>query len=238
MLNGLAVSAAGGRLQAARIDIIADNLAKMTSTGYKADYAAIQAAAVDALGICMPEKLVTSPDFSEGAAVESGSKLDVAIIGNGFFEVTNGTRTYYTRNGNMHIDTDRQLATAGGLKMLNDGGQPITVSRELPIRITPDGQVMQGSTSRGRLKMVRFDDPTRQLRRENGHFAAADPTVRPEPADTQVAQGRRESSNVSSIRAMVQLIESHRVFEANMRMIRYQHQTLGKLIAQVGRIPG
>ena len=238
MLNGLAVSAAGGRLQSARIDVIADNLAKMTTTGYKADYAAIQAAAISARGACAPGRLVTSPDFREGAPVESGSTLDVALIGDGFFAVTNGTQTYYTRNGNMHIDTDRQLAIAGGLKMLSDGGQPISVSRELPIRITDDGQVMQGSTSRGRLKMVRFDNPTRQLRRDNGQFAVADATVKPQNATTQVAQGRRESSNVSSIRAMVQLIESNRAFEANMRLVRYQDNTLGKLIAQVGRIPG
>ena len=96
---------------------------------------------------------------------------------------------------------------------------------------------MQATASRGQLKMVRFDDPARQLRRQNGHFTAVDPTVKGEPAKTRVAQGRREASNVSSIRAMVQLIESHRAFEANMRMIRYQDHTLGKLISQVGRIP-
>lgn len=237
MLNGLLVSAAGGRLQVARIDIIADNLAKMTSTGHKASYAAIQAAALRGLGVQAPARLVTTPDFSEGAAVESGSNLDVALIGEGFLTVTDGTRTYYTRNGNMHIDPDKQLAIAGGLKVLGEGGQPITVSSDLPIRITGDGRVMQGSTSRGQLKMVRFDDPTRELRRQNGHFTAVDPTVKPVTAKSQVAQGRREASNVNSIRAMVQLIESHRAFEANMRMIRYQDHMLGKLIAQVGRIP-
>ena len=124
MLNGLTVAAAGGRLQAARIDLIADNLAKMTSTGYKANYAAIQAAAIRGLGIQAPGRLISAPDFSEGAPVESGSNLDVALVGEGFLTVTDGTRTYYTRNGNMHIDPDKQLAITGGLKVLSEGEYP------------------------------------------------------------------------------------------------------------------
>ncbi|HUU42549.1 MAG TPA: flagellar hook basal-body protein [Planctomycetota bacterium] len=238
MLEGMFLAAAGGRVQSERIDVIGLNLSKMTDTGYKADYAAVQAEAVRGLGTERPGRLVTSPDFADGAPVKTGRALDVALVGEGFLQARGPHGTYYTRSGNLHIDSDKQLALGSGLKVLSDGGEPISISPDSEVEIDSSGNVVQGGAVVAKLGLVKFADPHRDLVRRDGHFAAANDAVTPEEASCRVSAGMRESSNVSAIRAMVEMIESSRAFEACMRMIRYQDATLGKLIGEVGSVSG
>lgn len=238
MVDGMQFSAAGGRLHSARVDLIGMNLSKMTDAGYKADFGTIQARAIRDRGLPVPVDLVSSPDFSSGALVDSGRALDVALVGEGFLRATDGTDIYYTRSGGLHVDAEGQLALACGFKVVDAGGQPITVARDQKVEIDRMGNVLQGSGSVGRLDTVRFSDPSRQLVRRRGHFVATDDTVQTEPAECDIAAGMRESSNVTAVQAMVELIESSRAFEANMRMVKYQDSTLGTLINRVGSVPG
>jgi len=238
MLEGMFVAAAGGRLQSERIDLIGLNLSRMTDTGYKADYAAVQAEAMGGLAMEAPSRLITSPDFADGAPIKTGRALDVALVGEGFLKATDGKRTYYTRSGNLRIDGDKQLALPCGFKVLDDGGEPITVSPDAKIEFDSSGNVLQDRAVLARLGLVKFADPKHELVRKDGHFVPVNDMVTSERATCGVAGGMRESSNVSAIRAMVEMIESSRAFEACMRMIKYQDATLGKLISRVGSIPG
>jgi flagellar basal-body rod protein FlgG len=237
MLNGLYLAAAGGQAQSARLDILADNLAKISVTGYRGDYAAVQAAAVRSRGaLAAPGGVITRADFSEGQVKETGNPLDVALSGRGLIAVSDGKRTYYTRNGNLEIDRDNDLAV-GGLKVQGEGGQGIAVTRDLPIRILEDGVVMQGAETRGKIQVVDFPNAGQALERLNGNFVTTGPGVESVPGTASVQQGMLESSNVDAVRGMVDLMDTTRAFDMNMRMVRYLDYSLQRLISSVGSIP-
>ena len=236
VINGIYTSAAGGRIQAARIDVIAQNLSKMSVGGFRGDFAAVQASAMGALKGAVGE-LITTPDFREGTVIPTGNSMDIALVGDGFFSVGKGQKVCYTRSGHMQIDADQNLAVVGGFKLLDTGGQPISVSPDLPILVSRAGEVMQGNVVKGQLGVVSFDNPSVSLVRDGVHFSTADPTVKAKPSTAKVEQEMREGSNVDSVRSMVELITSNRAFETNMRMVSFQDQGIGKLISGVGSIP-
>ena len=237
MINAFEVATAGGRIQQARIELLADRVAKVRVAGFKGDFASVQATRQKAGELAAPDKMRLTVDFSEGALRETNSRMDVAIRGKGLLVATDGKRRIYTRGGNLHVDKKMHLAIRNGLKLLNANGDPIQVTGDYPIDISDDGKVRQGGELRGKLALVDFSGDEELLRRRGSDFVCTDKRYNPHKAGGQVKQGMLEQSNVDGIRAMVELIEASRLFEASMRAVNYSDRSLTRLINDVGSIP-
>ena len=181
-------------------------------------------------------KVVTGINFSSGETQPTRRELDVAIQGEGFFEVqqADGSRAY-TRSGEFRTTADRMLTTANGDQVLNDSGTPITF---LPsggsISINADGTIFQGSTSLGKLSVQKFADNSQLIPVAGGFFipgGGATPTPVEKP---ELLQGYLEGSNVTPLREMVDLVLISRAYEANQKMITTVDEQTQKALDALG----
>lgn len=175
-------------------------------------------------------------NFQAGEIRATGRALDVAMQGDGFFEVQTPTGDHaYTRAGEFHIRPDRTLSTADGSTLLSENGSPITTQPQGgEVSIAPDGSVSQGDTQLGRLGIVKFADNARLEPIGGGFFVAQDGAAPSAVEQPQVLQGHLESSNVSPLREMVALVQIARAYEANQKLITSRDQTLQHTLETLG----
>ena len=181
-------------------------------------------------------RATTGINFVTGETQPTRRELDVAIQGEGFFEVqqADGSRAY-TRSGEFRTTADRMLTTANGDQVLNDSGTPITF---LPsggsISINADGTIFQGSTSLGKLSVQKFTDNSQLIPVAGGFFipgGGATPTPVEKP---ELLQGYLEGSNVTPLREMVDLVLISRAYEANQKMITTVDEQTQKALDALG----
>jgi flagellar basal body rod protein FlgG len=176
-------------------------------------------------------------NFQAGDMNATSRDLDVAIQGEGFFEVQmpDGSRGY-TRAGEFHLSADRTLVNSAGLPVLSDGGGPIALLPEDGrISIGQDGMITQGDTEVGRLAVVNFKDVNGLVPLAGGLFVPAAGADAPIPVESpQVMQGSIESSNVAPLREMISLVQIARAYEANQKIITSTDQTLQRALETLG----
>ncbi|MCA9162505.1 MAG: flagellar hook basal-body protein [Planctomycetales bacterium] len=167
-------------------------------------------------------------DFQMGRLEQTGRPLDVALASpEGFFVLGGPDGPRYTRSGVFHIGEDGNLVTSTGVPVQGAGG-PIAIPADASpsqIRIGTDGTVWVNENQVGQLDIVRFADPDRLQPTGTLSFSAP-PDMPPEPAEVTVAQGMRESSNVSAVDELVRMIAGMRYFEASQRALRQLGETV------------
>lgn len=223
-----AMGAAGAALN--RQAVTANNLANASTPGFRAQLMAYRAVPVN--GPSVPTRtLVTEStpyhDNTMGAINQSGRNLDVALPQDGWLAVSlaDGSEAY-TRDGNIEVDSEGQLRVRG-FPLLGDGG-PLTVPPQSEVTIAPDGSItVLGAGDEptalaqvGRLKMV--NAPIQTLRNgDDGFFHTRAQNGQPLPADLEMklVPGAIESSNVSPVKSMVDMISTARSFDMQMKVI-------------------
>ena len=173
--------------------------------------------------------------FRPGELKQTGKNTDLAIEGAGFFQVRQPDNSMgYTRNGEFHLNAENTLVTRHGHAVMGDGG-PIVVDPELgPVSVANDGSISQGATVVGKVVLYDFADPNTLQRRSDGLFApgnGAAPTLVEKPS---IAQGTVETSNVSPLAEMVNLIAVSRAYEASQKVITTQDDVLRQAIQTLG----
>ena len=219
------LSMSGAKATMQRQDILANNLANVSTSGFRAELQAFRAVPVLGSGASTRVYALESTpgyDPSPGVVTATGRNLDVAMRGNAWLAIQglDGTEAY-TRGGALDVSADGTLTTRGGLTVLGDGG-PIQVPANSEVSIGADGSVSARaangrSASLGRLKLV---TPEAALQRgDDGLFRGPDGDL---AADTgaRVQDGALESSNVNPVEAMVGMIAAARQFETQMKMIQ------------------
>jgi flagellar basal-body rod protein FlgF len=209
--------------------VLAQNLANVSTPGFRADLHAISA--VPIVGPGFPTRInvvANTSGFSTetGSVSQTGARLDVAIMGSGWLAVQakDGTEAY-TRAGDLRLTEDGMLVTATGLPVLGDNG-PITIppadsvaiGSDGTVTIVPQGVGAKGASAIARLKLV--NPPEAQLVKGlDGLIRTRD--GQPAPADAAVAvqNGALESSNVNAPRALVEMIELARLFDMQTRLM-------------------
>jgi flagellar basal-body rod protein FlgF len=219
------LSMSGAKAMMQRQDTLANNLANVSTPGFRAELQAFRAVPVQGSGASTRVyTLETTPgyDASPGVITQTGRKLDVAAQGNAWFSVQalDGTEAY-TRGGSFEVGADGSLTTRGGLPVLGDGG-PIQVPPNTEISIGSDGTVSGKnaagrSTALGKLKLVTPEAPLQ--RGDDGLFRGADGELEANPR-ARVQDGALEGSNVNAIETMVGMITAARQFEAQMKMLQ------------------
>ena len=250
MLHSLQTSATGMKAQQLIVDNISHNLANANTTSYKKsrlefqDLLYLELGKAD--GKADPEKQVTSglqigsgvrsvanlKNFSQGRLEETLRELDIAIKGDGFFQVTQGndsSEIFYTRDGSFKIDSEGKLVTSSG----NLVYPPITFPENTEkIYFGKDGLITVKITGQeelqtlGEIKLARFSN-TMGLSNEGENLykktaASGDPTVNKpgEEGAGILVQNFLERSNVEVVNEMVNLIMAQRAYEINSKVIR------------------
>jgi len=175
-------------------------------------------------------------NFIGGETEPTGRDLDVAIQGQGFFQVKQPDgSTAVTRSGTFHVRPDRVVVTAGNCEVMSDSGSPITL---LPgggkVTIGQDGTVAQGTSVLGKLSIQKFSNPAALTPAAGGLFvpgagAGMSPVEKP-----QLMQGYLEQSNVQPLREMVDLVLISRAYEANQKIITTTDEQMQKTLDALG----
>ena len=241
MIKGLYTGAAGMMTQLARQDTIANNLANVSTVGYKKDFAVsasfpgmlmsrlgeskeghdgrlirLAPQVIGPIGTgAVIDRIYTN--FEQGNLMQTASPLDVAIVSEGFFTIETEQGIRYTRDGRLHLGADGMLVNFNGQSVLDLAGSPIF----LPvgdINITDEGDIFVDDIYITTLQVVRFDDLNQLVKEGSVHFRATEePEVMLQPG---LRQGWLESSNVNAIREMVSLISVMRAYEAAQKVIQ------------------
>ncbi len=218
------LSMSGAKATMQRQETLANNLANVSTTGFRAELAAFRAVPVEGSGASTRVYALESTpgyDASPGQVAATGRNLDVAMSGGAWLSVQglDGTEAY-TRGGALDVNAEGTMITVSGLTVLGDGG-PIQVPPNTQVSIGGDGTVSSTaangkSTSIGKLKLVTPEAPL--TRGTDGLFRAAEGDLSADP-NARVQDGALEGSNVSAVETMVQMISAARQFEAQMKSL-------------------
>lgn len=171
-------------------------------------------------------------DQRPGALKYTGNPLDLAIEGNGYFEVSTDQGVAYTRQGNLRLDSNGRLVTEAGHPVLSNGGEIVPGSSQPTI--DQSGKVMVGSKEVGRIKILTASDVNKMVTIGSGLYASGEATLSATDGSTHVRQGFLETSNVSSMEEMVRMIETMRHFESTQRVVQGYDEMLDIAIRKLG----
>jgi flagellar basal-body rod protein FlgF len=219
----------GASAAANRQSVLSNNLANVSTNGFRAELSTFRAVPVRGDGA--PTRVVALEATAghldiPGAPQRTGRSLDAMTNGNSWFAVQalDGTESY-TRNGSFEVSPEGTLVTNAGLPVLSDGSAPITVPAGAEVSIGVDGILSakvgnQPPSSIGRLKLI-TPTPEDPLKRGNdGLFRAASGDPLPNDANARLQTGTLEGSNVNAIETMVGMIQTARQFEVQMRLLQ------------------
>ncbi len=257
MINSLWIAKTGMSAQQTQLDVISHNLANVSTNGYKRNNAVFEDLIYQNLrqvGSQTTEQnqlptglhlglgvrtVATSRNFTQGSLQQSNNNLDVAINGNGFFEVNLPDGTIgYTRDGSFQVDAQGRLVTSSGLPIANGITVPANATS---ISISADGVVsalVPGNTAPqqiGNLAMANFINPAglepvgQNMYKES---AASGQPQQGTPGTNglgYIKQGFLETSNVNVVEELVTMIQTQRAYEMNSKAIQTSDQMLAKL---------
>ena len=226
-----------------RLHTISHNLANLSTTGFKKEIAVtrafhdyVQGAVGSGLNPATTPTpvLETVTDHSAGALKYSANPLDIALDGDGYFVVSAPWGEALTRQGNLSLDGEGRLVTAGGYPVLGSNGE-IMLSNAQP-RIDQQGNVYDGNNLVGQLRVAVVAHPEALERVGGGLFAADGAGGLTEGGNQRVRQGYSEASNVTSMHEMIKMIETMRHFEASQKLARGYDDMLDRAINVLGEL--
>lgn len=235
MIKGIFNAARNLQAQSRNIEIVANNIANINTTGYKREipFSEIMSQIVDT-----PVKQIT--DFSEGSLIQTTNPLDLAMRGDAFFMVKTNNGTQYTKNGKFTLSDDGFIETDDGARALGLKGE-INVyngvlDRNREISISKDGEVKVGDIIIDKLAIAKIGETQRVIRQDGSNFIPADSMVIFARDDEyQIEQGYLEESNVNPVLEMQSMITISKEFESTQKTIKYLDQSLEKL-NEVGKV--
>lgn len=213
-----------------RLDAISQNVANITTPGYRKTNSFQSAIAAGA------SPLQTASDFSAGALRATGRPLDLALTSEGFFAVQGEGGVYYTRAGHFTRDADGRLIDAQGLALQSiDGGDIVLASSN--VEILDDGVVLEDGTPIARIGVFSLTTNAVLQRVSGAYFQAAPDAMIATGAPT-MRQGMVEGSNVDLPVEMIAMMQTLRQAEVGARIVQTYDSLLGQTISTLGRVRG
>jgi len=222
MIQGLYSAATALDAASQNQDVLAYNIANATVPGYRqrsVSFETFDRALNQTSGSQTGNKLLGTrigsvySNFSPGDYQQTGSQLDLAVRGDGFFVLDGPNGPLYTRNGVFSINSKGELQSKDGLPVTGSGGRITIPPNTAQVTVSPDGTVLAGKTSIGKINLAQFEDPGKLRAVGNTLFEAPD-GVQPRTAAGTVLQGYRESSNVQAVNEMALMVAGMRHYEA------------------------
>ncbi|MCR5879072.1 flagellar basal-body rod protein FlgF [Phenylobacterium sp. J367] len=226
------------------MDIIANNIANADTAGFKVE-SLMQRAEPRAPAFTLqgpkPVKFVVADgvarNFSQGALRTTGSPLDMAIEGQGFFRVQTAEGERFTRDGRFRTDDNGRLTTEGGSQVLDEGGGEITIDPELgAVMIAEDGTISQGGQRIGKVAVVTFENLSVLEKRGDNLYQNTSNAIAAAAPEAKVRQGMLEGSNVQPILEITRMIEVQRAYESMARTMDSTTELSRRSVERLGRV--
>ncbi|MDN5325491.1 MAG: flagellar hook protein FlgE [Moorella sp. (in: firmicutes)] len=271
MMRSLYSGVSGLRTHQTRMDVIGDNIANVNTVGFKRSAVTFKdvfyqtlrgGSAGDSGGTGMggtnPQQIglgvtLGSIDVvhTQGAAASTGNGTDLMIQGDGFFRVSDGTNTYYTRAGAFHFDNEGFLVTTDGLKVLGTDDNPIQIADMNDPTTMPQSYSIDkmgvvhyvdstgAAQQAGTISIAKFSNPSGLEKIGQNLYRATtssgDPGSELTPgqgslANTTIIPSTLEMSNVDLAQEFTDMIITERGFQANARTITTSDQMLQELV--------
>ena len=251
MVKGLYTSYTGLVNQQNRLDVVTNNLANATTTGYKKEGCTTQS--FDSVyGIKVKDLTVggvnenigklslgakigeTYRDWSNGSFISTSSNYDFALSGEGMFSISFTNKlgeesTLYTRDGSFQMNSEGYLVTKDGDFVLGENG-PIQLPTDLSeLSVQPTGEIYADGQYIDRFALVNFEDYNYVEAYGENLYRAVDGATFTDATAT-VNQGYLESSNINVVSGMVDMITIAREFESNQKVMTTIDEMLGKMV--------
>lgn len=252
MENALLIGLSRQTILERQLDVVANNIANVNTTGYKADSSLFEeylmpgAHEDNFVGadrrVSFVQDRGTFRDFSQGSAEQTKNPLDVAIDGSAFLVVQTPAGERYTRDGGLQRNNQGQLVTAAGNPVLGTGGPIVFQPSDHDVNITPDGTitVVEGSgradSIRGKLRLVSFADAQKLLKEGLNLYSAGEGSAQPD-VKSMVRQGFIEKSNVNGVAEMSRMIEVTRAYTQISTLLQQQSDLHKNAIQQLADVP-
>jgi flagellar basal-body rod protein FlgG len=257
MMRSLWIAKTGMEAQQTQLDNISHNLANVATNGYKRSHAVFedliyqnlrQAGANSTEQTTLPTGLqvglgvrpvATARIYTQGALQQTSNNLDLAINGNGFFQIQmpDGTNAY-TRDGSFQLNANGQMVTSSGYTVLPGitiptNAQSLTIGADGTVSITLPGQAAAQTV--GQIQLANFVNPAGLDPKGQNLFAETSASGTPNTGAPNangmgaLQQGFVETSNVNVVEELVQMIQTQRAYELNSKAVQTSDQMLQKL---------
>jgi flagellar basal-body rod protein FlgF len=246
------VAASGGLRQLRRLDVTSNNIANVNTVGFKQQMVVSSEQRFEETFASELDKsnpyaradhdrtpgttdIQTVTDYSPGSFITTGRDLDAALPNpKDFFVIQTPQGQQYTRAGNFSLSEDGTLVTPDGYQVQGDGG-PITITGGRGM-IAPGGSVLSDDQIVGRLQVVRIEEPLYLERMAASRFRPVSPLAQAAPVDEpEVLSQAVETSNVSAVQGMIDLVATNRAFEAYTKAAKTIDEINNAAVTQVGR---
>jgi flagellar basal-body rod protein FlgF len=243
MDNTLYVSLSRQMTLRREMDIIANNIANVDTTGFKVENLMVRtepAAPASMKDGPNPVKFVlddgVARDFTQGSFRTTGGAFDLAIEGKGFFQVETASGERYTRDGRFTLSPDGRLTTQEGDPVMGEGGEIILDPAKGQISIAQDGTISQADEKVGKVAVFLFDDRS-VLDKDRGNLFKNTSNAQPVPdTASRVRQGMLEGSNVNPILQITRMIEVSRAYESVVKTMENTADLSRRAVERLGRV--
>lgn len=225
--------------QERRLSQITNNLANVDTAGYKREnvtfWEMLYATNGEDLRVGKASKIIT--DHGSGSVQQTDNPLDMAIDGPGFFRVQTPQGIRYSRAGNFTLNGAGQLVTPSGYFVLGQGG-PIVLEGD-QVTVSNDGRILVDNVEVDQLAIVDFAD-YEDLEKEGASMFRLKEGAGPEQVveNARMSQGHLEMANVQTTVEMTEMIDLHRAYQTQQKIVQTIDETDGIAISRVGKLTG
>lgn len=230
-----------------RLEIVGQNIANTNTPGYKSilDFQKLlldRAATADSHSVEIipdfPDEArlafpLLMPQMQQGALVKTGAPLDMAISGDGFFQLRSDDALVYSRNGQFLRMEDGRIATADGLVLQQAGGGDLMLDSS-DVEIASNGLVLARGLPVARIPLFVPDKAEDTKLLSGSLFVPAQGDMR-EMDDVMIRQGMTEASNVALDKEMVRMMEASRFAQTGARLVQLYDQLMGRAVTTLGQ---
>ena len=243
MDNALYVGLSRQMVLRREMDIIANNIANVDTTGFKVE-SMIQktdpAAPAFTIGGPRPVKFVAADgvarDFGQGSLNPTGGPLDMAIEGRAFFQLQGPDGPSFTRDGRFTTDASGRLVSQGGLPVLDKSGGEIVIDSEKgEVKVGGDGTLSQGNERVGQVGMFEFANLAALSKTGDNLYRNVSNLAATPSTEARLRQGMLEGSNVKSILEITRMVQVSRAYESTAKMMDAQGDLSRRAVERLGR---
>jgi flagellar basal-body rod protein FlgF len=232
MIDALLTTQRAMDIDKLRLQTISHNISNMNTPGFKKQAFEVQEFSNQLVPPMSALIHAYTPQFvmTQGALNQTHRQHDLAISGDGYFQVQGESGVMYTRRGDFHINPDGALALASGEVLLGQGGVIQVDDKEFTINT--QGEVLIEHHKTDEIHCVAIDKES--LRSVGNGLYESDASPNPQSNTTRILQGFIEQSNVKSVDEMMELVKTSRHFETTQRIMRTADMLLSAAINQLG----
>lgn len=240
MYKGIYIAMTGAVQRSQELDTIANNLANVSTSGYKKTtfssrfYPVLEGLSRQPDSVYPDARVMTysgkyNIDMSEGNIKTTGNPLDLAIMGEGFFAVEGKGKSLFTRNGTFSLTKDGFLVTGNGLKVLDTANKPVKIEGANSIKIVQNGTIYSDGNEVGKLKLVKLNNIQHV---SDSLYSGAEAGI----ANGDIMQGSLEMSNANPVREMVGIITALREYETASKVVQNFNDLSQRTVSEIAKV--